>query len=335
MIYSTILGGAEQVYVDYAHNLRKQGYKMINISTFSAQVNQLLSPDYKIPNNPISVHVLGRLFVFLLTLYYRPQLIICHDNRAQHMCILSRWLLKIPVLAMAHHHDCKVKRGDYVGAVSEDIKDSLIKNGVAKEKIFLVSNMTKITRSYNPQTLFGKKNILLGGLGRLVIEKGFHYLVDTVSILRNQGYDAQLLLAGTGPELDNLTAQVKSLGLEDAVKFMGWVYNKEEFFDQIDIFCLPSDREPFGLVILEAMNYSKPVIAVSKGGPKDIIQNKVNGLLVSQSGESFAQAVKELISTENLAQDLTYNANQTLETKYSPSVIGRNLSNIINIIAKK
>lgn len=335
MIYSKILGGAEQVYVDYALNLRKQGYRVINISAFGAQINESLSPDYKIPNNPLSVHLLGRLFVFLLALYYQPQLIICHDNRAQHVCILSRWLLKIPVLAMAHHYGCKVKRGDYVGSASPDITNSLIENGVSKHRIFTLNNMIYTTHDYAPESLFGKKDIILGGLGRLVKEKGFHHLIDTISTLRAQGYNAKLILGGMGEELNNLIEEAKSLKLEDHITFMGWVYNKQDFFDKIDIFCLPSDKEPFGLVILEAMNYSKPIIAVAEGGPKDIIQNKMNGLLVQQSGESFANAVKEIISTKNLAENLTKNARHTLETKYSPDVVGQNLSNIILSIAKK
>jgi glycosyltransferase involved in cell wall biosynthesis len=335
MIYSTILGGAEQVYIDYAKNLREQGHRVINISTFGAQINASLSPDYKIPNNPISVHLLGRLFVFLLALYYKPQLIICHDNRAQHMCVLSRWLLKIPVLAIAHYHGCKVKRGDYAGSVSPNITTFLIESGVPEEKIFTLNNMIYITHAYAQKSLFGKKDIVLGALGRIVPEKGFHHLINTIKILKSEGYNAKLIVGGAGGELENLTNKVKELGLEQDVTFMGWVYNKQDFFDKIDIFCLPSDKESFGLVILEAMNYSKPVITSADGGPKDIIQNKVHGLLVSQSGESFATAVKEIISTENLAENLTKNAYTCLHEKYSSSVIGKNLSNVISLIAKK
>lgn len=336
MVSENSLGGTEKVYIDYAKMLSAEGHKVINITSFNTTANKLFAPNYRVLFNRKNLHPIGHLTILLLALYYRPKLIICHETSALRLSSLARKWLKIPVMAIVHiYFYNSLKRSDYVGAISQDIKSYLIKNGIEQEKLFLVGNTTEITRQYDQQTLFGKKDIILGGMGRLVVEKGFHYLIDTISILRNQGYNARLILGGTGKELDNLTAQVKSLGLENAVKFMGWVENKQEFFDQIDIFCLPSDREPFGLVILEAMNYSKPVIAVSEGGPKDIIQNKVNGLLVSQSGESFAQAVQELIKTEGLAENLTSNARQTLETKYSPSVIGENLSNIINIIAKK
>jgi glycosyltransferase involved in cell wall biosynthesis len=327
--------GTEQVYVDYAKSLRGQGHQVINISTFGATINKIFPPEHTLFKY---FYPIGQLYVLLLALYYKPNMIICHNNRASYMGLLPKIFQKIPVMGIAHiyrSHYRHLKRYDYISAISKDVANSIVKLGFRKDRVFQISNMIYTTHDYAPKNLFGKKDIILGGLGRLVKEKGFHHLIDTISILRAQGYNAKLILGGTGQELNNLIEQAKSLKLEDHITFMGWVYNKQDFFDKIDIFCLPSDKEPFGLVILEAMNYSKPVIAVAEGGPKDIIQNKVNGLLVQQSAKNFAQATIDIISTENLAENLTKNAYNCLETKYSPSVIGQNLSNIILSIAKK
>ena len=73
---------------------------------------------------------------------------------------------------------------------------------------------------------------------------------------------------------------VRELDLEKEVEFVGWIKNKREFFDSIDIFCLPSKNEPFGIVLLEAMKYRKPIISTKADGPLEILRDEVDALMI-------------------------------------------------------
>mgnify|MGYP001101385923 FL=1 len=105
------------------------------------------------------------------------------------------------------------------------------------------------------------------------------------------------------------------------IKFLGWIKNKENFFSNIDIFCCPSKIEPFGLVILEAMSNSVPVISTKRKGPLDIIDNMKNGILVNiDNYEEMKKSIILLKGNKNLRKKISKNAFDTLRKKYSIEV---------------
>jgi glycosyltransferase involved in cell wall biosynthesis len=108
-------------------------------------------------------------------------------------------------------------------------------------------------------------------------------------------------LAGGGEEHENLKALVEKYHLQENVNFIGWVNDKKEFFDKIDIFCLPSLVEPFGVIVLEAMLYDKPIIATEAEGPKEIITHMKDGILVPiGSPTAMSEAIEELMDDKVL-----------------------------------
>ena len=119
----------------------------------------------------------------------------------------------------------------------------------------------------------------------------------------------------------NLQRKVKDLNLENSIEFLGWIADSKDFFAQIDIFILPSKNETFGLVILEAMKFSRPIIATNCDGPKEILRHEIDGLLVDlKSSETIpsqiAKAVEKLISDEKLTNNLVKNSYQRLRKGY-------------------
>jgi glycosyltransferase involved in cell wall biosynthesis len=94
-----------------------------------------------------------------------------------------------------------------------------------------------------------------------------------------------------------LKEYIKSRKLEKTVRLLGQLNDMDEFYKSIDVFVLPSIQpEPFGLVVLEAMEFRVPVIATNHGGPTEIIEDGVNGYLINNNSPGqMAARIIELI----------------------------------------
>jgi glycosyltransferase involved in cell wall biosynthesis len=135
---------------------------------------------------------------------------------------------------------------------------------------------------------------IAGIVGRLQRWKGMHVFLDALAIARKSRSELHGVIVG-GPHetepgyLDELKAQARALGISDAVTFAGFQPNAIQWMQAMDIVVHASDREPFGIVIVEAMALGKPVIAGADGGPAEIITDGVDGLL-APFGDAHALA---------------------------------------------
>lgn len=204
-----------------------------------------------------------------------------------------------------------------VFTVNSYIKD-IINNIYGNSKATCLPNSIDIK---NKSYIFKKSNakIVVGAMGRIVRKKGFKYLIEAVKNIKN----IELKIAGDGPLLNSLKEQAK--GYKN-IKFLGWIENKNIFFKNIDIFCCPSIKEPFGLVILEAMLNSIPVISTKCKGPIDIIDNMKNGILVNVGNSvELESGIKLLQNNKFLRKNISKNAFDTLKKKYSIDVYRKKL----------
>jgi len=111
-------------------------------------------------------------------------------------------------------------------------------------------------------------------VGRVAHEKNIGFLLEALLHTRQLRPDVLLVVAGEGPAMDNLKAQVKTLGLRDAVQFIGYLDRQQALPDcyaAADAFVFASRTETQGLVLLEAMAAGLPVIALSEMGTTDIL----------------------------------------------------------------
>jgi glycosyltransferase involved in cell wall biosynthesis len=107
---------------------------------------------------------------------------------------------------------------------------------------------------------------------------------------------AQLRVVGEGDDLPRLQELAKRLSVDDAVQFTGLVSDKElrAEYQNCDLFALPSRKEGFGLVYLEAMSYGKPCLAARAGGSPEVVDHDVGALVDYGNTEQIADAVTEL-----------------------------------------
>lgn len=149
------------------------------------------------------------------------------------------------------------------------------------------------------------------GIGRLVANKGFDWLLRAFRHLASVRPDLDLVLAGDGDARQDLENLSKELNLTNRVHFVGRQGRAGvvDLFNSCQFFVLPSPLEPFGIVCLEAMRASKPLIATNTGGPPEFIRNETDGFLVPPKDETaLFQAMERLSLNKDLQKRFGENA---------------------------
>lgn len=124
--------------------------------------------------------------------------------------------------------------------------------------------------------------------------------------------NAKLLLVGDGPEMTYISNLVGELGLTDKVLFLGKQENLEELYSLSDVMLLLSEKESFGLVLLEAMACGVPCIGTNTGGIPEVIYEGETGYLCEVGDvKSIANRAVELLSNDLLHQNMSENAIST------------------------
>lgn len=224
-----------------------------------------------------------------------------------------------------------------------DLLESL---GTNRDKIVVIPhgvnlsqiNLTRDTEKFKNLYRVNDKNIILF-VGGLIPRKGINYLIDAVKYVKS---DSVLLIVGGElqghPDVKKaLEQQVKELGLEKRVLFLGKVTEQEleHAYLAADLFVLPSLSEVFGLVILEAMSYGKCVIASNVLGPSVIIQNNKNGILF-EAGNSLelAKKIDYLLVNEGFRKKIGAAARKEIEKKYTWDVAFNKLLEVYKEVQK-
>lgn len=153
---------------------------------------------------------------------------------------------------------------------------------------------TEVICRPNPHDV-GRRDLTVGVAGRLVNLKGLEYLFRAAAALQ-EFPNLRIEVAGTGPERATLEATARNLGIEERVKFLGWVENIQSVMACWDVFVLPSLEEGFPLAALDAMAAGLPVIASSVGGVPELIVDGDTGWLVPPANvDALASRLGELL----------------------------------------
>ena len=132
-------------------------------------------------------------------------------------------------------------------------------------------------------------------VGRLIPIKGHLVLLRALAQARAQVPDVTLAIAGRGPLAPALRAYARELGVEDAVRFLGFVSPVQAAIEDAAVVVVPSLGEGFGMVALEAMERARPVIASAVGGLPEIVADGETGLVVPPAdAEALAEAIVSL-----------------------------------------
>jgi len=338
LLPSKVLGGLEQVCADYCRILTEQGDIVTVIIHPQAKMREKLSElsinlvfDKSVIAkrshfNPLTI-LRFRKYIKL----HRPDVVIVHNGRNVP---LMRYVCKNIVPLIAVNHGTKSRRTagvDAIIAVNTTLQKRIIKTGQPKNTTYCLQNMITVddaefTRAGDCITEIP----VIGTMARFDIAKGVEDFIESLVLLKKSGMVFKALIGGGGKEKSKLYKKAKNLFLEEDLQFIGWVSDKERFFREIDIFCLPSRFEPFGIVLLEAMLYGCPIVATNCEGPLDIIKDGYNGILIERSNpESLASGIRKMLSDASLRVKITENAYNVLKEKYNSAIVGNKLKSIL------
>ena len=134
---------------------------------------------------------------------------------------------------------------------------------------------------------------------RLVPSKRVDIVIEATRLLIERGLKAHLAVVGDGPLRNDLLQQVEALGLQDRVRFAGWVGDREtlrDFYASANFFLLATEAEGISLAILEAMAAGVPVVSTAAGGLKDFLVDGEDSVVINESTPTaFAAAVQRLL----------------------------------------
>jgi N-acetyl-alpha-D-glucosaminyl L-malate synthase BshA len=145
---------------------------------------------------------------------------------------------------------------------------------------------------------------------------------------------SRLMFVGEGPELTKAVNRVKELGLTDRVHYLGKQNNIAEIITMADLLLLPSEKESFGLVALEAMAGGVPTIGSNAGGIPEVVRHGENGYLapVGHTKEMAEYAIK-LLTDPMLYHQFSLAGLQRSRTQFSAAAIAEQYEQIYYRVA--
>jgi len=174
------------------------------------------------------------------------------------------------------------------------------------------------TRAKGSFGLEGKFVLLC--VGRLSPEKGVSTLVNSLPAIRRGIPNTKVLVCGRGSEESELKAQAQRLDVGDMIDFRGPVPQPKlpPYYDAADLVVVPSNKEAFPIVNLEAMSMAKAVVASDVGGIPEVVKHNETGLLVPPSDPpSLADAVLRVHGDPGLRERLGTNGRRLVEERFT------------------
>lgn len=243
------------------------------------------------------------------------------------------------------------RRADAFIAVSSQIGEEYLRAAIDAEKIHKIPNCidTKIFYPIPKSQKLRLRNSLglpevatvVTFVGRLVSYKGLPGLLRTWKSLSQVHPNAILQLVGGGSlDIHNCESElreyVSSNNLGGKVHFCGEVRNVNEYLQASDIFVFPTQKEAFGIALVEAMACGLPVIATPVGGSKDFLIHGQNGLLIKPGDEEELRvSLERLISDHAYTESLGQWAFQTVRTNFDLDVVTQSYLRVFNNTLRK
>ena len=159
---------------------------------------------------------------------------------------------------------------------------------------------------------FGPHEKIVGTVTRLMESKGNRYLIEAASILARKRNDVRVAVVGEGPLRYELEAQARELGVSERVSFLGFQRDVAPAIAAFDVSVFPSLWEGTPLTLFEAMAMSKPIVATSVDGLRDVLGDADNALVVPpKDAGALARALERILDEPDLAPRLSARARET------------------------
>lgn len=252
-----------------------------------------------------------------------PDVLFTHHWFANTVGRLAALLAGVQVIAFEHSvYDAMKSRRQFfldwllqfvsahIVAVSYSVRDSLLAHGIRESRISVIQNGIALRR-YTPRvTCEPRKEFTFIFIGRLIGDKAVDVFLEALAKVR----DARALIVGAGPEERALKEQSLRLGMSDRVQFLGARSDVPALLHTADALVLPSYREGFGLVAIEARAAGLPVILSDFPASTEVIEDGIQGIIVPRGDvDALAEALRSLSEDVNRYRRLAIAAPKGLE----------------------
>jgi glycosyltransferase involved in cell wall biosynthesis/putative flippase GtrA len=279
----------------------------------------------------------------------KPDVVMTHAWMANNVGRIASYVSGVPkIIAFEHSVYDGVKSSkqfffdrifqylsDAVVAISEPVKQSLLVHGIKPEKISVIYNGICFdkygkapSKDIRSELRIPKDEFIFLFAGRLVGAKAVDILLSAFSKVRK----GMLLIVGDGTERNKLEELSQKLSLSGRVLFLGTRNDVKDFFPASDCLVLPSRREGFGLVLVEALVSGIPVISSDFGASNEIVKNGENGIIVKmEDAEGLASAMNKAADDKIFYENLRAHAKEVPD-KFS---ISTHIENLLALIKKE
>jgi glycosyltransferase involved in cell wall biosynthesis len=191
-----------------------------------------------------------------------------------------------------------LRSADAVAVMGSRARADLLARGLRPERVTVIPASVDAHRFRPAAARTGEYDLVTAC--RLIPIKRLGDFLAAVALLRRDHPGLKAAIAGTGPMREELEAEARRLGVEDAVDFLGFVGDVERVYASSRIFMLTSLREGLSIAMTEAMASGLPVIATDVGEARDVIVPGCNGYLVAVGDvEALAARASELLADED------------------------------------
>ncbi len=259
-----------------------------------------------------------------------------HWNRDMITVVLAKLLSKKnPKIVLSRHmgmtrfkddiyHRWLYKHISTIHAVTEQVKEQLIQfiPSSVRPEIKLIYLGVAHKEKHDTRTLQKQHHLdnafIVSIIGRMQEGKDQHVVIEAISKLPD--LDIRLFIIGEAMHdayLQKLQRLCKELGLEEKVIFTGFTKETDAYMQLSDVTVLATQNETFGLVIIESMANGTPVIATDRGGPLEIIEDGVDGLLYDGSSGDLSEKIRLLYENKKLKERLASQSLKKVHTKFN------------------
>ncbi|MBD2773265.1 glycosyltransferase [Iningainema tapete] len=172
-------------------------------------------------------------------------------------------------------------------------------------------------------------------IGQVIPRKGIHLLLEACVLLKKQNfYDYTLIIIGDGEQRNDLELFTQQHGLQTCVKWLGWLdYSVlSAYFQMADVFVFPTLEDTWGMVVLEAMAFGKPILCSKWAGACEMVVEGENGYVFDpHNPEHLAKLMKYFIENPSLGTSMGYQSKQLI-SQHTPEAAATFLSEVVDVV---
>jgi len=325
--------GAKVYYCPY-----ENFYKIIKLFKFFFIINNIIK---KIKPNVIHSHLsLSELVGFLFKIKYKHNIkFVITKHLGSFLFEGSTGINKF--FSGLFLEKIVLKKADHIIFISKEVKKYFLNSiKLPTRKISVIyygyelkKNDVKIQKNFYIKYKKDKNHVIICSISRHVKQKNLPFLIKAFAKINNElEIKSKLILIGKGPETNLLKQLAIDLKILNKIIWIKHCENIREFIKTIDIFCLTSDYEGLGLVLLEAMAEKKPIIATNISAIPEIVRNNFNGVLFEKENQdSFIAGFKKIFYNKKFKIKIVNNGYKVVKNKFNIQKMINNNLRIYNL----